>query len=130
MADSGSDGGATTGGGGDPSYPAPDAGGLCPANTAPIALPGGSVCAPFCAGAQAPCPAAASGDAIAECTPFADDGGSGTPCTEQGDCTEGEACGTEGTCVAVAFWGCRLQCDGSTVCSDAMVCAGDACAYP
>lgn len=113
----------------DPSYPAPE-GGVCPDQTAPIMLPGGSVCAPFCAGADAPCPAPASGDAVPECTPFAGKGGSGLPCTDDGDCTDAEACGTDDTCIAVAFWGCRLLCDGTTTCSDGMTCAGDACAYP
>lgn len=120
---------STGGVAGDPSYPAPD-GGVCPDQTAPITLPGGSVCAPFCAGADAPCPAPASGDATPECTPFADEGGSGTPCTDHGDCSGGEACGADGVCVAVAFWGCRLQCEGKTTCSDGMTCAGGACAYP
>lgn len=120
----------TTGEAEDPSYPAPDDGGMCPDNTAPITLPGGAVCSPFCAGADAPCPAPASGDAMGVCTPFEQAGGSGTPCTVHGDCPDTEACGPAGTCIAVAFWGCRLQCDDMTTCSDAMICAGDACAYP
>ena len=59
----------------DPEYPAPD-GGACPDDFAPIELPGGSVCAPFCVGADAPCPAPASGDAAPVCTPFEGKGGS------------------------------------------------------
>lgn len=120
----------TTGEASDPSYPPPDAGGTCPTDTAPIELPGGSVCAPFCAGADAACPAPASGDATGVCTPFEMPGGSGTPCTGHDDCDGGEACGTMGACVAVAFWGCRLECSGGTMCSDGMICAVDACAYP
>lgn len=113
----------------DPEYPAPQ-GGTCPDQTAPVELPGASSCAPFCAGADAPCPAPGSGDATGVCTPFEQDGGSGTPCTEHGDCTGGEACGAAGTCVAVAFWGCRLRCSDGSTCPDAMVCAGDSCGYP
>lgn len=113
----------------DPEYPAPD-GGACPDDFAPIELPGGSVCAPFCVGADAPCPAPASGDAAPVCTPFEGKGGSGLPCTTHDDCTDAEACGVMDTCVAVAFWACRLECDGGQTCSDGMTCAGDACAYP
>jgi len=130
MATSG-DGSATgdSGGGGDPSYPAPDGSGACPAQTAPIELPGASVCAPFCAGAGAMCPPPASGDAVPECTPFEQPGGSGTPCTDHPDCTGGEACGPDGTCIAVAFWACRLTCEGGETCSDGMTCTGGACGY-
>lgn len=123
-ADSSSTGAAPT----DPSYPPQDAG-ACPNDTVPIALPGGSLCGPFCAGADAPCPEPSSGDATPVCTPFADDGGSGTPCTGHDDCDGAEACAPEGTCVAVAFWACRLECDAGQTCSDGMICAQDACAY-
>jgi hypothetical protein len=121
---------STTGAPEDPSYPAPDDGGACPNETAPIQFPGASVCAPFCAGADAPCPAAASGDAVPTCTPFADEGGSATPCRTHDDCPGEEACDPTGTCVAVAFWGCRLVCDGGETCSDGMTCAAGACGYP
>jgi hypothetical protein len=120
----------STGGPEDPSYPAPDDGGACPPDHAPIELGGGSLCAPFCAGADAACPAPSSGDAIATCTPFEDRGGSGTACATHDDCPDDEACGTAGTCVAVAFWACRLECAGGQTCSDGMTCITDACGYP
>jgi hypothetical protein len=113
----------------DPSYPRPD-GGTCPDDTVPIALPGANVCGPFCAGADAACPDPSSGDATPVCTPFADEGGSGTPCVDHGDCDGGEACGADDTCVAVAFWACRLECAGGETCSDGMTCTQDACGYP
>lgn len=115
--------------GGDPSYPEPQ-GGVCPDGAYPVTLPGASVCAPACAGADAACPAAASGDAEPTCTPFAQPGGSETPCTEHGDCTGGEACDPSGICVAVAFWGCRLVCSDGAMCPDGLTCATDACGYP
>lgn len=130
--DASSSGAADSSSGGvaeDPEYPAPQ-GGTCPQPTVPVELPGASSCAPTCAGADAPCPAAASGDATGVCTPFEQEGGSGTPCTEHADCTGGEACGGAGTCVAVAFWGCRLRCSDGASCPDAMICAGDSCGYP
>lgn len=122
-------GDATTGGADDPNYPPTDAG-ACPPNFAPIVLPGGSVCAPFCAGADAPCPDPAAGDALPVCTPFETEGGSGGPCTTHDDCPDDEACGTRSTCVAVAFWGCRLECPDAQTCSDGMTCSAGACAYP
>jgi hypothetical protein len=121
---------STTGVPEDPSYPAPDGSGACPNETAPIQFPGASVCAPFCAGADAACPPAASGDAVPTCTPFADEGGSGTPCRTHDECPGEEACDPAGTCVAVAFWACRLVCDAGETCSDGMTCAAGACGYP
>jgi len=119
----------TTGGSGDPAYPPTD-GGACPPGTAPIQLPGASMCGPFCEGAEAECPPPASGDAVPTCTPFEEKGGSGTPCRMHDECPEGEACDTDGTCVAVAFWACRLVCDAGQTCSDDMTCAAGACGYP
>jgi hypothetical protein len=121
---------STTGAPEDPSYPAPDDGGACPNETAPIQFPGASVCAPFCAGADAACPPGVSGDAVPTCTPFADEVGSGTPCRTHDDCRGEEACDPTGTCVAVAFWACRLVCDAGETCSDGMTCAAGACGYP
>jgi hypothetical protein len=121
---------STTGGPEDPSYPPPNDAGVCPNDTVPIELPGASVCGPFCAGADAACPAPSGGDAEPTCTPFADEGGSGTPCRTHDECPENEACAPDGTCVAVAFWACRLLCDAGQTCSDGMTCAGDACGYP
>lgn len=113
----------------DPSYPAP-VGGACPGGEAVVQLPGASICAPFCAGADAMCPAAATGAAPAECTPFAQQGGSADVCKTHETCPAGEACGLESACVSVAFWGCRLLCTGDT-CPDGMVCdAGNVCGYP
>ena len=131
IADSSSSEASSSSGGApeDPEYPPPD-GTACPPDFAPIELPGGSVCAPFCAGPDAPCPAPSSGDATPVCTPFEGKGGSGLPCTTHDECTEAEACGVMDTCVAVAFWACRLECDAGQTCSEGMTCAGDACAYP
>jgi hypothetical protein len=121
---------STTGAAEDPSYPQPDDAGSCPNGTAPILLPGASVCGPFCEGPDAPCPAGSSGDAMPVCTPFDEKGGSGTPCRTHDDCPDGEACDPDGTCVAVAFWACRLLCDAGQACSDGMTCAAGACGYP
>jgi hypothetical protein len=121
---------STTGGPEDPSYPQPDGAGSCPNGTAPILLPGASVCGPFCEGPDAPCPAGSSGDAMPVCTPFDEKGGSGTPCRTHDDCPDGEACDPDDTCVAVAFWACRLLCDAGQACSDGMTCAAGACGYP
>ena len=121
----------TTGEPADPEYPAPDDAGMCPEGTAMLDLAGATACAPFCAGADAPCPAAATGTATPECTPFEMPGGSGDPCKTHDECTGGEACGVDGTCVAVAFWGCRLICDAGETCPDPMTCSGvGACGYP
>lgn len=121
----------TTGEPADPEYPAPDGAGTCPEGTAMLDLAGATACAPFCAGPDAPCPAAATGDATPECTPFEMPGGSGDPCTTHDECSGGEACGVDDTCVAVAFWGCRLLCDAGQTCPDAMTCSGvGACGYP
>lgn len=123
--------GETTGGVvGDPEYPQPQdmncAGGL-----APLTLPGGSVCAPFCTGEGDACPSAATGDAMASCTPFEERGGSGTPCRDSDGCLGDEACGLDGTCIAVAFWACRLLCDAGQTCPDSMSCGAiGSCAYP
>ena len=115
---------------GDPAYP-PVEGGACPGDAAPTQLPGGSICAPFCRGDGAKCPAAATGDAAATCTPFERDGGSGDPCETHATCPRGEACGLEDTCVAVAFWACQLVCDGGQTCPDDMTCTTiGACGYP
>lgn len=121
--------GETTGGASDPNYP-PTEGGTCPGDFAPIELPGGNVCAPFCEGDGAVCPDPASGDALPVCTPFETKGGSGDPCEMHEECPDGEACGAQSTCVAVAFWGCRLECADGQVCSDGMTCSDGACAYP
>ena len=129
---SSSDGGSsTTGVAGDPSYP-PLEGGACPGGEVPTQLPGGSLCAPFCTGDAAMCPDAATGDAVPTCTPFERDGsGSGDPCETHDTCPMGEACGIDGTCIAVAFWACQLRCDGGEVCPDAMACTSiGACGYP
>jgi hypothetical protein len=128
--DSSSGGPGTTGGAADdPSYPSPGAGG-CPGGTADVALPGAAACAPFCDGAGAMCPAPASGDAVATCTPFEMPGGSGTACAGDGECVAPEVCGLDGACISVAFWGCRLLCDGGQTCPDAMTCTSvGACGY-
>jgi hypothetical protein len=121
----------TTGEPADPEYPAPDGTGMCPEGTADLDLAGATACAPFCAGADAPCPTAATGSATPECTPFEMPGGSGDPCETHDECSGEEACGVNGTCVAVAFWGCRLLCDAGELCPDAMICSGvGACGYP
>ena len=121
---------STTGGPEDPSYPQPSDAGACPNDTVPIQLPGASVCGPFCAGPDAACPAPSSGDAVPTCTPFADEGGSGTPCRTHDECPDEAACAPDGTCVVVAFWACRLLCDAGQACSDGMTCAAGACGYP
>jgi hypothetical protein len=113
----------------DPSYPPVGGDGTCP-DGASLMLPGASVCAPFCAGPDAACPDAATGTATATCTPFEMDGGSGTPCRAHEDCPDAEACSVADTCIAVAFWGCRLLCDAAE-CPDAMICSSvGACGYP
>jgi hypothetical protein len=132
--DAGSSGGGSSssgGPGGDPLYP-PLQDGMCPGGEVPTMLPGGSVCAPFCDGEGAQCPAAATGDAVGTCTPFErDGGGSGDPCETHDMCPREEACGIEGTCIAVAFWACRLLCDGGQTCPDAMQCTSiGTCGYP
>jgi len=122
---SGGSGGAM----GDPTYPTPTAG-ECPDNTVNVTLPGAEVCAPFCTGEGDACPAAATGDATPVCTPFAQAGGSEDPCDDSSTCPMGEACSVEGTCVAVAFWACRLLCDQGETCPDTMMCAGAlSCGY-
>jgi hypothetical protein len=95
-----------------------------------ITFPGGEICGPFCMGRDDTCPAGESGTATSECVPFEQPGGSGTMCTADGDCTGMEACGVEGTCVSVAFWGCRLSCANGETCPDAMQCSGELCGYP
>lgn len=113
----------------DPSYPPVGPGGTCP-NGASLMLPGASVCAPFCTGPDATCPDAASGAATPTCTPFEMEGGSGARCRDHDGCPDDEACSVSGTCIAVAFWGCRLLCD-ATACPDPMICtAVGACGYP
>ena len=120
----------TAGEPGDPQYPPPGAAGVCPEGTAMLDLAGATACAPFCAGADAACPTAATGTAMPECTPFEMPGGSGDPCTTHGDCSGGEACGTNDTCVAVAFWGCRLLCQSDDECAVGMICGGaGVCGY-
>lgn len=121
---------STTGDPEDPSYPPPNDAGACPDGTVPIELPGVSICGPFCAGPEAACPAPSSGDAEPTCTPFADEGGSGMPCRTHDECPDDEACAPDGTCVAVAFWACRLLCDAGQSCGDGMTCAAGACGYP
>lgn len=122
---------STTGGpAGDPTYPPID-GGSCPAGTAPVMLPGSELCAPFCGSADDVCPMAASGDAPAECTPFAGAGGSGDPCDDVTPCPAGETCRQDGTCAEVAFWACQLLCGDGQTCPDGMGCSGiGTCGYP
>lgn len=121
---------STTGLTGDPTYPPPDAG-TCPNGTVPVMLPGVSICAPFCASADDPCPMAATGDAPAQCIPFAGMGGSGDPCDDVTPCPRGEACDDDGTCFSVAFWACQLLCDAGQICPDDMSCSGiGTCGYP
>ena len=123
---SGDSGGAV----GDPMYPMP-AGGMCPDDTVNVTLPGAEVCAPFCTGEGAACPAAATGNGTPICTPFAQRGGSEDPCDDSSTCPEDEACSVEGICVSVAFWACRLLCDQGEACPDGMMCAGAlSCGYP
>jgi hypothetical protein len=120
----------STGDPSDPSYPPVGPGGTCPEG-ASVMLPGASVCAPFCAGARAACPEAATGTAVPTCTPFEMEGGSGTPCRDHDDCPEDEACGVGSTCMGVSFWGCRLECEAGAQCPDAMICSSvGACGYP
>lgn len=128
---SGSSGeGSTTGTASDPVYPQPD-GGACPGNTFPVTLPQSEICAPACTGRGDACPAAATGDAPAQCTPFLSNGGSGDPCDEVTPCGAGEACDAGGMCVEVAFWACQLVCAGGESCPDGMVCNGiQTCGYP
>ncbi len=122
--------GESTGAAEDPEYPMPD-GGTCGGGTAPVVLPGAEVCSPFCSGSEDPCPAASSGDAPAECTPFLGDGGSGDPCGDGMPCAGAEACGMDGTCGEVAFWACQLICGDGQACPDGMVCSGiGTCGYP
>jgi len=122
--------GQSTGAAEDPAYPMPD-GGTCDGGTAPVVLPGAEVCSPFCSGTGDPCPAASSGDAPAECTPFLGDGGSGDPCSEDMPCSGTEACGMDGTCGEVAFWACQLVCIDGQACPEGMTCAGfGTCGYP
>lgn len=121
---------STTGPTGDPIYPPPD-GGSCPNGTVPVVLPGASLCSPFCAAVDDPCPMAATGDAPAQCIPFAGMGGSGDPCDDVTPCPMGEACGDDGTCFTVAFWACQLLCDAGQICPDDMSCSGiGTCGYP
>ncbi|MCX4246876.1 hypothetical protein [Paraliomyxa miuraensis] len=121
---------STTGGpAGDPAYPPID-NGSCPSGTAPVLLPGAHVCAPFCGSADDMCPMAASGDAPAQCTPFAGMGGSGDPCDDMTPCAMNETC-NEGTCADVAFWACQLVCADGQACPDGMQCSGvGTCGYP
>ncbi|MEM6989742.1 MAG: hypothetical protein AAF721_04575 [Myxococcota bacterium] len=131
-ADSTSDTAAPTTGGAveDPVYPRP-VGMMCDGGQAPLTLPGGSVCAPFCTGEADACPAGGSGDATPSCTPFEEPGGSGMACRDSSTCPGDEACGFEGTCVTVAFWACRLLCDGGETCPDGMTCTAiGSCGYP
>ena len=115
---------------GDPSYPPTD-GNACPGDQVPTVLPGASVCAPFCTGEGAMCPDAATGEAVPTCTPFERAGGSGTPCKTHDMCPGEEACGVDGMCIAVAFWACRLLCQGGELCPDDMTCTSIAtCGYP
>jgi hypothetical protein len=114
----------------DPSYPPVGPDGGCP-NGASLMLPGASVCAPFCAGPDAACPDAASGTATPTCTPFEMADGSAAPCRDHDECPDDEACSVSGTCIAVAFWGCRLLCDAGAACPDPMICTTvGACGYP
>lgn len=124
-ADSSSGGGAAQ----DPSYPAPGPAG-CPNGTADIMLQGINACAPLCDGRGGACPMPATGDATPDCTPFEMPGGSNTACMDDGECTDPEVCGPEGSCILVAFYGCRLLCGAGQTCPDAMTCAGvGACGY-
>lgn len=120
---------ATTGGpSGDPEYP-PPVSGDCPVDTLPVMLPGASICAPFCGGPDDACPAAATGDATPQCTPFAGAGGSGNACSGDDECPDGELCDDE-ACVTIAFYACQLRCDMGETCPDAMTCSGIAtCGY-
>jgi hypothetical protein len=123
------DAAGSTGAPGDPSYPEPGTAGC--RDGAVLDLQGVAVCAPFCPGPGGACPAPGSGDATPVCTPFEMEGGSGTACRDDGDCSGDEACGVGGTCIAVAFWGCRLSCAAGETCPDAMTCAAPgSCGYP
>ncbi len=119
--------GTTGGGAEDPNYPSPgDVG--CAGETAPIMLPGGAVCAPFCDGPGGACPAPADGDAMPVCAPF-ENGGSMAPCGGDGECAGSEVC-WDGSCIEVAFWACNIDCSGGETCPSGMSCIAGLCAYP
>jgi hypothetical protein len=124
-----SDDGSTTGPTGDPAYP-PPVGGACPDGTLPVNLPGTEICAPFCDGLDDECPAAATGNAVGQCTPFAGAGGSGDPCDDATPCPDGETCNDD-ACAEIAFFACQLLCAMGETCPDGMECSGIAtCGYP
>jgi hypothetical protein len=94
---------------------------------------GGVVCAPKC-GANDMCPAAATGDAPAEC--LFNPGSSGMMCMKMGDMCPGE----DEECVQTGGGGmaclappdhCVLLCTGGETCPDGMECFDDlVCQYP
>lgn len=121
----------TTGGGpvGDPAYP-PPVDGTCPQGTLPVTLPGAEICAPFCGGPDDACPAAATGNAMPQCLPFAGAGGSGAACDDVTPCPDGETC-DGGQCAEIAFFACQLMCPAGETCPDDMACSGiGTCGYP
>jgi hypothetical protein len=121
---------ATTGGGGPPDYPEP-VGGICPDGTTMITVGNGSLCAPFCAGDGAACPSEGLDSASSVCTPFLDsNSGSGDDCSEGQECPDNEGC-QNGSCQAILFWSCLIDCGPANECPAPLICTNQArCAYP
>ena len=123
----------TTGGVGDPNWPAPDAKNVCPADFVAASFTmDGVVCSPEC-GAMSKCPKAETGTAQPACV-FNPDS-SGEECMKMGDkCPNMDECVMTGgggmACLAPSDH-CVLLCDGNKTCPDGMECFGkQICQFP